>query len=51
VSAGLLVAEGERLTFESEMLRTALCAATPSPLRPAIGLSAESCVPAIAGAA
>jgi hypothetical protein len=51
VAAGLLVADGEHLKFESEMLRTALCAATPSPLRQVLGLSAGLCVPAIAGAA
>ncbi|NIK61338.1 BTAD domain-containing putative transcriptional regulator [Kribbella shirazensis] len=51
VDAGLLLADGELLAFESELLRAALCAATPTPLRPLLGFTADACVPALAGTA
>jgi DNA-binding SARP family transcriptional activator len=45
LAAGLLVADDNYLAFESELLRASLYLATPTPLRPALGLTA------IAGAA
>ncbi|TDW93442.1 DNA-binding SARP family transcriptional activator [Kribbella pratensis] len=51
ITAGLLVAEGNHLAFESELLRAALCTATPVPLRTALGLDPAACVPVVAGAA
>jgi hypothetical protein len=51
LTAGLLVADGDHLAFESELLRAAVCTATPAPLRSVAGFDADACVPAVAAAA